>query len=126
MDKFVEKVLNQKLQEDKLSLIEFNCIVNYIEKLIKKGAFNEQLQDEVDYYKHEYFSMCDLLDKTGAVCGDDRFEIMEKAKEDLLKKTNIDTSKDEMDVLDSFLFRCWQMGWLDKYKAKEIRKLNNG
>ena len=36
MDKFVEKILNQKLQEGKLSLTEFNCIVNYIEKLIDK------------------------------------------------------------------------------------------
>ena len=39
-----------------------------------------------------------------------------KAKEDILKKTNIETNNEEMKVLDSFLFRCWQMGWLDKYK----------
>ena len=52
------------------------------------------------------------------VCCDDRFKIIEKAKEDLLEKTNIDTREDEMKVLDSFLFRCWQMGWLDKYKNK--------
>ena len=52
---------------------------------------------------------------TAEVCGDNRFEIIEKAKTALLESTNIDTSKDEMKVLDSFLFRCWQMGWLDKY-----------
>jgi hypothetical protein len=49
------------------------------------------------------------------ICGDNRFEIIEKAKKDILDATNISTSQDEMNVLDSFLFRAWQMGWLDKY-----------
>ena len=47
------------------------------------------------------------------VCGDNRFEIIEKAKQDLIDATNISSSPDEMKVLDSFLYRCWQMGWLD-------------
>lgn len=49
------------------------------------------------------------------VCGDNRFEIIEKARKSLIESTNIEQSADEMEVLDSFLFRCWQMGWLDKY-----------
>lgn len=49
------------------------------------------------------------------ICGDNRFEIIAKAKQALLDSTNIDTSPDEMAVLDEILFRCWQMGWLDKY-----------
>lgn len=49
------------------------------------------------------------------VCTDNRFEIIERAKKHILEATNIDTSPDEMKVLDNFLFRCWQMGWLDKY-----------
>ena len=49
------------------------------------------------------------------ICGDNRFEIIAKAKAHLLDATNIDTSEDEMKVIDSFLFRCWQMGWLDRY-----------
>lgn len=49
------------------------------------------------------------------MCGDNRFEIIEKAKNDILNSTNIVTNQDEMNVLDNFLFRCWQMGWLDKY-----------
>lgn len=49
-------------------------------------------------------------------CGDNRFEIIEKAKQDLLTKTNIETSPDEMMVLEKLLFRCWQMGWLQKYE----------
>lgn len=53
--------------------------------------------------------MCD-------VCGDNRFVIIERAKNDLLVSTNIETSPNEMKVLDNFLFRCWQMGWLDKYE----------
>ena len=51
----------------------------------------------------------------GDICGDNRFEIIAKAKEDIISATNIEAAKDEMECLDSFLFRCWQMGWLDKY-----------
>lgn len=54
------------------------------------------------------------------ICGDNRFEIISRAKEALIKSTNIETSPKEVEVLDNFLFRCWQMGWLDKYdKRKE-------
>lgn len=49
------------------------------------------------------------------MCGDERFKIIEKAKQDLLKNTNIDSAPEEMAVLDNILFRCWQMGWLDIY-----------
>ena len=49
------------------------------------------------------------------MAGDNRFEIIAKAKHAILEGTNIDTSEDEMKVLDNILFRCWQMGWLDKY-----------
>lgn len=49
-------------------------------------------------------------------CGDNRFEIIQKAKEDLLASTNIDSSPDEVAVLDNILFRAWQMGWLDNYE----------
>ncbi|MBQ6632283.1 MAG: hypothetical protein IJH55_09380 [Romboutsia sp.] len=53
------------------------------------------------------------------ICGDDRFEIIAKAKAHLLEATNIDMSSKEMEVLDNFLFRCWQMGWLDRYEVAE-------
>lgn len=53
------------------------------------------------------------------ICGDNRFEIIAKAKAHLLDATNIDTSEDEMKVLDDFLFRCWQMGWLDRYDTAD-------
>lgn len=49
------------------------------------------------------------------ICVDNRFEIIEKAKKHLLEATNIETAEDEMKVLNSFLFRCWQMGWLKQY-----------
>ena len=52
------------------------------------------------------------------VCGDNRFEIIANAKADLLECTNIETNEAEMDVIDNILFRCWQMGWLDKYDRK--------
>lgn len=53
--------------------------------------------------------------KGGYTCGDNRFEIIAKAKQDLINSTNIETHADEMKVLDDFLFRCWQMGWLSNY-----------
>lgn len=53
------------------------------------------------------------------ICEDNRFEIITKAKAHLLEVTNIDTSEDEMKVLDNFLFRCWQMGWLDRYDTAD-------
>lgn len=49
------------------------------------------------------------------VCGDNRFEIINSAKEDIIAATNISASPEEMELLDNFLFRCWQMGWLNKY-----------
>ena len=53
------------------------------------------------------------------ICGDNRFEIIAKAKKHLLDATNIDTSPKEMEVLDDFLSRCWQMGWLDRYDTAD-------
>ena len=49
-------------------------------------------------------------------CGDNRFEVIQRAKEHLLEATNIETSPNEMKVLDSFLFRAWQMEWLRQYE----------
>ena len=49
-------------------------------------------------------------------CGDNRFEIIQKAKDDLLEATNIADCQVDMEYIDSFLFRAWQMGWLDKYE----------
>lgn len=62
------------------------------------------------------------------ICGDGRFEIIEKAKKALFDSTNISDSPDEMKGVDTFLFRCWQMGWLDKYDetAKYISKKECG
>ena len=49
-------------------------------------------------------------------CGDNRFEIIKKAKDHLVASTNIESSPEEMAVLDNILFRAWQMGWLEKYE----------
>ena len=56
------------------------------------------------------------------VCGDNRFDLIKKYKERLIEKTNIETAKDEMNVIDSILFRFWQMGWLDRLEADEVPK----
>jgi hypothetical protein len=58
----------------------------------------------------------------GKICGDNRFEIIAKAKEAIISSTNIKSSEDEMKVLDNFLFRCWQMGWLSRYDTENYDK----
>lgn len=45
-----------------------------------------------------------LGDRMGEVCGDNRFEIIQRAKDDLINSTNIKTSLKEMEVLDNFYF----------------------
>lgn len=40
-------------------------------------------------------------------CGDNRFEIIQKAKNDILRSTNIGQTPDDMEVLDTILFRAW-------------------
>jgi hypothetical protein len=52
-------------------------------------------------------------------CSDNRFELIEKYKKKLCDETNIEMSKDEMAVIDSILFRFWQMGWLQKIDRKQ-------
>lgn len=61
----------------------------------------------------------------GYICSDNRFELIEKYKQKLIKATNIETAKDEMKVLDSILFRLWQIGWLDKLEKEEQSELKN-
>lgn len=51
----------------------------------------------------------------GEAPSDNREGVIERAKKHLLNATNIESSPDEMQCLDSFLFRCWQMGWLREY-----------
>lgn len=57
-------------------------------------------------------------------CGDNRFRAIARAKEHLFQATNIAEDKKELEVLDSFLLRCWQMGWLKQYEDGEEKKLN--
>ena len=46
------------------------------------------------------------------ICGDNRFEVIAEYKKRLIESTNIESSPDEMAVIDSILFRFWQMGWI--------------
>lgn len=55
-------------------------------------------------------------------CGDNQFKVIDRAKEHLLRATNIESSPEEMAVLDDFLLRCWQMGWLKKYDYEGHRE----
>lgn len=55
----------------------------------------------------------------GDICTDNRFALIEKYKKELIESTNIETSHDEMAVLDNLLFRLWQMGWLDRLEELE-------
>ncbi len=48
------------------------------------------------------------------LCTDNRFELIKKYKQKLIECTNIESTPEEMAVLDNILFRFWQMKWLDK------------
>ena len=56
-------------------------------------------------------------------CCDNRLEIIKRAKEDLVRSTNISGSPDEMKVLDNILFRAWQMGWINKYEPDYKKRM---
>lgn len=49
------------------------------------------------------------------MCGDNRFKVIDRAKRAIIEGTNIESRPEEMAVLDSFIFRAWQMGWLWRY-----------
>ena len=73
----------------------------------------------------------EIIKTCGEMCGDNRFVLIEKFKQELLEHTNIKTAKDEVAVLNSLLFRFWQMGWLDKLEdynrqKAEIERLRKG
>ena len=57
---------------------------------------------------------------SNVICTDDRFEVIAKYKAELLDKTNIETSAEEMAVIDNILFRMWQMGWLDRLEQPTV------
>ena len=57
--------------------------------------------------------MSDMID-------DNRFVLIEKYKQRLIESTNIESRPEEMEVLDSILFRFWQMGWLNKLEEAEV------
>lgn len=58
-------------------------------------------------------------------CDDCMSKAIEKAREELISATNIEDSPDEMAVIDSILFRFWQMGWLDaKERVRELKGEN--
>lgn len=60
------------------------------------------------------------------MCNDNRFEIIRELKNYIIEATNIDTSPKEMEVLDNFCFRLWQLGLTleTKNKLKSLEKEN--
>jgi hypothetical protein len=56
---------------------------------------------------------------SGEVCTDKRFEIIDKVKNTLLERTNIDKAPKELEVLDSILFRLWQLRYFENVEVEE-------
>ena len=92
-----------------------------LQELIEVGNLEEEEkgtevpQDEGYGIEHISEGCSDDQCCCGEVCGDNRFEVIERAKKHLCYATNIESHPDEMNCLDSFLFRCWQMKWLRNY-----------
>jgi hypothetical protein len=57
------------------------------------------------------------------ICGDNRFEIIDKVKKRLLEATNIEQSPKELEVLDNLLFRLWQCGYFDYIEIFEKNEM---
>lgn len=60
----------------------------------------------------------------GEMCNDGRFEEIKETKDYIIRATNIDTSEEEMNVLDQICFRLWQLG-LTKKNKDEFKKIKN-
>lgn len=96
------------LREHRSDLIEIGCL----EEVEKDTVVPQDEVFETEPISKEY---SDDQCCCGEACGDNREEVIEAAKKHLCYATNIERSPDEMKCLDSFLFRCWQMGWLRDY-----------
>ena len=90
-------------------------IIDIPEAIYKTAQKTNILETNVEMLAKTIRNGTPIPDNATNICGDDRFEIITRAKKDIISATNIEDAKDEMECLDSFLFRCWQMGWLDKY-----------
>ena len=55
------------------------------------------------------------------ICRDNRFKVIAKYKKRLIEGTNIESRPEEMAVIDSILFRFWQMGWLDAIDTVKLQ-----
>jgi len=97
-----------------------NCTSNIKSGLDEMNVLDNirSQMDWLDKYKEEHEAKSNencTPNVECSCCNDNRFEIIGAAKKDLLDSTNIDSDPEEMKVIDNILFRCWQMGWLDKY-----------
>lgn len=90
-------------------------LLNYCEDIDSKEMYEsiQIIAKHIDTLEEEMKG-----EKYMGVVTDGRFEIIDRAKKHILEATNIETSPKEMEVLDDFLFRCWQMGWLKKYEME--------
>ena len=61
-----------------------------------------------------------MIKSCGQMCGDNRFELIDKIKEDIIRATNI--TKEETELLGNILVRLWQRHWLiDSNKIEELQ-----
>lgn len=98
----------------------------HVHVFTEEGHYNDECDDEFDLVIVEEVEEPEEHGQyNGDVCGDNRFEIIDAAKKHLLDATNINTSPKEMEVLDTFLFRCWQMGWLKDFDANRIEDIQS-
>jgi len=85
------------------------------QKNVPNGLFGSKSRKKLYIFRKPVKKTPNTFAEYFAQCGENRFELIDKAKRDIIAKTDIESSPDEMKVLDSFLFRAWQMGWLGKY-----------
>lgn len=107
----------QKLILDNYSCTD--CVFNIQNKKCYKNSYIDGLCCDDEIWAEIKQIKEDMKEKKQ--CGDNRFRVIAKAKEHLFQATNIAEDKKELEVLDSFLLCCWQMGWLKQYE-EEVEK----
>ena len=109
----------QKLILDNCSCA--NCVFNFPNKGCYKNSYIDGPCPDDEIWVKIKQNKEDMEEKKQ--CGETKFRAIARAKEHLFQATNIAENKKELEVLDSFLLRCWQMGWLKQYEDTEEKKL---
>lgn len=110
----LKSIIVEYVEEDELSV---DKLVEIVKNIIKTRKEMDNFE-EIEVLDEEQPVKKPCVD----CCTDGRFEMIERVKNKLIEATNIETSEDDMKVIDNILFRFWQMDWLEMIDEKINKK----